>query len=54
VTGFCICLLLWLNLSHTAILAGVIWMAVGISFGAWKTHGFRKNLINFELPAEDA
>jgi amino acid transporter len=54
VAGFCICLLLWLNLSHTAILAGVIWMAVGISFGAWKTHGFRKNLINFELPAEDA
>jgi amino acid transporter len=54
VTGFCICLLLWVNLSHTAIIAGVIWMAAGISFGAWKTHGFRKNLINFELPAEDA
>ena len=54
VTGFCICLLLWVSLSHTAIIAGVIWMAVGISFGAWKTHGFRKNLINFELPAEDA
>ena len=54
VAGFCICLLLWLNLSHTAIVAGVIWMAAGISFGAWKTHGFRKNLINFELPAEDA
>jgi amino acid transporter len=52
VTGFCICLLLWLNLSHTAIVAGVIWMAVGISFGAWKTRGFRKNLINFELPPE--
>ena len=42
VTGFFICLLLWVNLSHTAILAGIIWMAVGISFGAWKTHGFRK------------
>ncbi len=54
VAGFCICLLLWLNLSHAAIVAGVIWMAAGISFGAWKTHGFRKNLINFELPAEDA
>jgi amino acid transporter len=53
VTGFCICLLLWLSLSHTAIIAGVIWMAVGISFGAWKTHGFKKNLINFELPAEN-
>jgi amino acid transporter len=54
VAGFCICLLLWLNLSRTAIFAGIIWMAVGISFGAWKTHGFRRNLINFDLPAEDA
>lgn len=54
VAGFCICLLLWVNLSHTAILAGVLWMAVGISFGAWKTRGFRKNLINFELPPEEA
>jgi putrescine importer len=54
VAGFFICLLLWLSLSHTAIVAGAIWMAVGISFGAWKTRGFRKNLINFELPPEDA
>ena len=54
VAGFCICLLLWVNLSHTAILAGVTWMAIGISFGAWKTHGFRKNLINFELPPDEA
>jgi hypothetical protein len=29
-------------------------MAVGIGFGAWKTRGFRGNLINFELPTEDA
>ena len=54
VAGFCICLLLWVNLSHTAIFAGVTWMAIGISFGAWKTHGFRKNLINFELPPDEA
>ncbi len=54
VAGFCICLLLWVNLSRTAILAGVLWMAVGISFGAWKTRGFRSNLINFEVPPEEA
>jgi len=52
VAGFLICLLLWLNLSTPAKIAGVIWMVVGIAFGAWKTHGFRGNLIDFELPPE--
>jgi putrescine importer len=53
VAGFLICLLLWLNLSSKAWLVGSIWMAVGIAFGAWKTRGFRGNLINFELPPEE-
>jgi amino acid transporter len=52
VGGFLICLLLWLNLSAPAKIAGSIWMAVGIAFGAWKTRGFRGNLIDFELPPE--
>jgi putrescine importer len=52
--GFLICLLLWLNLSRPAKIAGVIWMAVGIGFGAWKTRGFRGNLIDFELPPEES
>jgi putrescine importer len=52
--GFSICLLLWLNLSVPAKLAGGIWMAVGIAFGAWKTRGFRGELVNFELPPEEA
>jgi hypothetical protein len=51
--GFAVCLLLWLNLSRTALIAGSIWMAVGIAFGAWKTRGFRGNLIDFDIPAED-
>jgi amino acid transporter len=51
--GFAVCLLLWLNLSRTALIAGSIWMAVGIAFGAWKTRGFRGTLINFDIPAED-
>ena len=50
--GFAVCLLLWLNLSRTAQIAGSIWMAVGIAFGAWKTKGFKSNLVNFEIPAE--
>jgi amino acid transporter len=50
--GFLVCLLLWLNLSRPAQLLGGIWMLVGIIFGAWKTRGFRGNLINFDLPPE--
>ncbi len=53
ILGFVICLLLWLNLSTPAKIAGGIWMAVGIAFGAWKTKGFRGDLVNFELPAEE-
>jgi len=53
VLGFAVCLLLWLNLSRTAQIAGSIWMAAGIVFGAWKTRGFRGELVNFEIPAED-
>jgi hypothetical protein len=29
-------------------------MAVGIAFGAWKTRGFRGDLVNFDLPVEEA
>jgi putrescine importer len=54
VLGFCICLLLWLNLSAPAKIAGSAWMAVGIAFGAWKTRGFRGELVDFELPPEEA
>jgi amino acid transporter len=51
VLGFAICLLLWLNLSHTAQIAGGAWMAAGIAYGAWKTRGFRGELVDFEIPA---
>jgi len=54
VVGFVICLVLWLNLSRPAKIAGVIWMAAGIAFGAWKTRGFRGDLVNFELPPDEA
>jgi putrescine importer len=53
VLGFIICFLLWLNLSSKAIIFGAIWMAAGIAVGAWKTSGFRSNLIDFELPPEE-
>src|SRR5438552_2173986 len=53
VLGVFICLLLWWNLSTKARILGALWMAVGIAFGAWKTRGFRGDLVNFELPPEE-
>jgi hypothetical protein len=53
VFGFLICFLLWLSLSQKAMIAGSIWMAAGIAFGAWKTRGFRGDLVNFDLPADE-
>src|SRR5580658_10387051 len=50
--GFLVCLMLWINLSRPAQILGAIWMLVGIAFGAWKTRGFRGNLIDFNLPPE--
>jgi putrescine importer len=47
--GFVVCLLLWWNLSTQARTLGLVWMAVGIAFGAWKTRGFQANLIQFDL-----
>jgi putrescine importer len=49
VLGFFVCLLLWVHLSRLAMIAGGIWMAVGIAFGVWKTRGFREPL-SFEMP----
>jgi len=54
VLGFIICFALWINLSPKALVFGAIWMVVGIAFGAWKTRGFRSNLVNFELPPEES
>jgi putrescine importer len=54
VLGFVICFALWINLSPKALVFGALWMVVGIAFGAWKTRGFRSNLVNFELPPEES
>jgi amino acid transporter len=51
VLGFLFCFAIWLNLSRTALKAGAIWLAVGIIYGAVKTHGFR-DVMKFEEVAE--
>jgi putrescine importer len=50
--GFAVCALLWINLSTLAKVVGVIWLAVGVAFGAWKTRGFRGDLVSFDVPPE--
>jgi putrescine importer len=50
--GFLICCGIWLNLSWPAKIAGTAWVLVGIIYGAYKTRGFRADLVRFELPPE--
>jgi amino acid transporter len=54
VLGFVICFLLWISLSPKALVFGAIWMGIGIAIGAWKTKGFQGNLVDFELPPDEA
>jgi len=48
--GFLICLYMWLNLGNFAKIAGVIWLVTGLIYGAYKTRGFRRELVRFEIP----
>lgn len=50
--GMAICFLLWLNLSRPAFIVGSLWIVAGTCFGFWKTQGFRRELLDFEVPAE--
>lgn len=50
--GLLICFYIWLNLRWQAKLAGSAWLAVGVLYGAWKTRGFRGELVRFEIPPE--
>jgi putrescine importer len=52
VLGFAICLVLWLSLRWQAKLAGGTWMLAGILYGAYKTKGFRADLVRFETPPD--
>ncbi len=54
VLGFVICFLLWISLSSKAKIFGAIWMVVGVAYGAWKTRGFKSELVNFDVPADEA
>jgi putrescine importer len=54
VVGFLICGFIWLNLSRPALILGAAWMIAGIAYGAIRTRGFKAELVNFDIPAEDS
>ncbi len=53
VLGFLMCGFVWLNLSRAALILGFIWMAVGITYGAIRTRGFRSELVTFDVPTDE-
>lgn len=52
-TGFLVCLYLWLSLRWPARLAGSIWLAAGVIYGALRTRGFRSHMVSFEIPSDE-
>jgi putrescine importer len=50
--GFTVCGAIWWSLSPPAKIAGSIWLALGVGYGAWKTNFFRKEM-SFEVPPEE-
>ena len=52
-TGVLVCLYLWLSLRWPARLAGGLWLAAGVIFGAIKTGGFRSQMVSFDIPSDD-
>ncbi len=49
VLGFSICLYLWFSLGVTAKIVGIVWLTLGVLYGAYRTNWFRKPLQFAEL-----
>jgi putrescine importer len=52
--GAVICAFIWWNLGRNAKILGAIWIAIGIGYGAVKTKGFQAQLVQFEVPPDEA
>jgi putrescine importer len=52
--GIVICFYIWQNLDPHAKLLGGMWMLLGIAYGAVKTRGFQADLVQFDVPPDDA
>jgi amino acid transporter len=53
VLGFLICMMLWLSLSWRAKVLGIGWMVIGLAYGAYNTRGFKRELVNLDIPDGD-
>jgi amino acid transporter len=51
--GFCVCCYLWLSLGTNAKVAGLIWLAAGVLYGAWRTSGFTRPLAFARVDNDD-
>ena len=51
--GFTVCLYLWLSLGNTAKTAGLVWLALGVLYGAWRTSWFRKPMDFARIGADE-
>jgi putrescine importer len=52
ITGFLVCLYIWLSLRTPAKLIGLTWLATGFFYGAWKTNWYRK-AVTFSEPTDN-
>jgi amino acid transporter len=52
VLGFVICFFIWLNLSTASKVVGAIWVLAGMLYGAYRTKGFKSELVKFDVPDE--
>ena len=51
--GLVVCFILWINLSSPAKIWGSVWLVIGLIFATIKTRGFRGELLNFDIPADE-
>ena len=53
VLGFVVCFYLWLSLGIAAKTAGLVWLAIGVLYGAWRTSWFRKPMDFARIASDD-
>ena len=51
--GFVVCFYLWLSLGIAAKTAGLVWLAIGVLYGAWRTSWFRKPMDFARIASDD-
>jgi len=51
--GFVICLYLWLSLGSAAKIAGMVWLALGVLYGGWRTSWFRQPMDFAQITSEE-